>query len=72
MLLARAAWRLADIALSYDPITGLSNPCHLYEFWRPYVMNVLFDPWMVLGALVCLIVTAQRISAAGFASTQYA
>lgn len=35
-------------------------------------MNVLFDPWMVLGVLVCLIVAAQRISAAGFASTQYA
>lgn len=71
MLLARAAWRLADTALSYDPITGLSNPCHQFEFWRPYIMGIVLDAWMVLGAVVCLIVAAQRISAAGFASTQY-
>lgn len=34
-------------------------------------MGIVLDAWMVLGAVVCLIVAAQRISAAGFASTQY-
>lgn len=35
-------------------------------------MSLVLDSWMVLGAVVCLIVAAQRLSAAGFASTQYA
>lgn len=44
----------------------------MYEFWRPLIMSIVLDAWMVLGAVVCMTVAAQRISAAGFASTQYA